>query len=98
MAAKKHIWITAVLLVGLWGYCPASVPAANDPPNVSEISVQQLKNMLGKPDTVIIDVRTTRSWWRSEKKIPTAVRENPAKVDHWAPKYAKNRTLIFYCA
>jgi hypothetical protein len=98
MVTKKHILITSILLVGLAGFAPASVPAAQDPANVSEISVHQLKSILGKPDTVIIDVRTLRSWWRSEKKIPTAVREDPAKVDHWAPKYAKDQTLIFYCA
>jgi len=98
MAAKNHIWITAILLAGLSGFVPVSAPAAEDPANVPEISVQQLKNMLGQTDTVIIDVRTLRSWWRSEKKIPTAVREDPDKVDRWAPKYAQDRTLIFYCA
>jgi hypothetical protein len=98
MAAKNHIWITVFLLAGLAGFAPVSAPAAEDPANVSEISVQQLKNMLGQPDTVIIDVRTRRSWWRSEKKIPTAVREDPDKVDRWAPQYTPDRTLIFYCA
>ena len=98
MVAKKHILISAVCLVCLLGFARASAPAAEDPTNVSMISVHQLKNMLGKPHTVIVDVRTLRSWWRSEKKIPTAVREDPAKVDQWALKYAKNQTLIFYCA
>ena len=97
MITKNHILITAVCLVCLLGVAPASIPAANDPANVPKISIDQLKNMLGKPDIVIIDVRTFRSWWQSEKKIATAVREDPAKVDQWAPKYAKDQTLIFYC-
>jgi hypothetical protein len=98
MVIKNRILITAVCLVCLWGAAPASIPAAKDPANIPKISVHQLKNMLGKPDIVIIDVRTFRSWWQSEKKIPAAVREDPAKVDQWAPKYAKDQTLIFYCA
>jgi hypothetical protein len=60
------------------------------------ISVDRVKQLLGAPDTVIIDVRKPRSWWRSSKKILTAVREDPSKVDRWAAKYTKDQTLIFY--
>lgn len=76
----------------------AAVPVANDTGDVSRISVDQVKARLGSPDTVIIDVRTHRNWWRSSKKIPTAVREDPSKVDQWLQKFARNQTLIFYCS
>jgi len=69
---------------------------ASDTQRVPRISAGQVKQLLGKPETVIIDVRKPRSWWRSSKKISTAVREDPAEVDQWAAKYAKDQTLVFY--
>jgi hypothetical protein len=71
---------------------------AGDTPEVSKMTVHQVKDLLGLPNTVIIDVRTYRNWWRSSKKIPTAVREDPSRVDQWIEKYFKNQTLIFYCS
>jgi hypothetical protein len=65
---------------------------------VPRISAQQVKKILGNSDTVIIDVRRYRNWWRSSKKISTAVREDPSRVDQWIKKYARNKTLIFYCS
>ena len=75
------------------GYAPVN---AGDITEVSIISVDRVKHMLGKSDTVIIDVRKARSWWRTSKKIQTAVREDPSKVDQWARKYTKDQTLVFY--
>jgi len=71
---------------------------AGDTRDVPRISVHQVKALLGQPDTVIIDVRRYRNWWRSSKKIPTAVRENPSKVEQWIEKYGPHQTLIFYCS
>jgi hypothetical protein len=71
---------------------------ASDTKGVSKISVDQVKQFLGQPDTIIIDVRTPRNWWRSGKKILTAIREDPSKVDQWFKKYTKDQTLIFYCS
>jgi len=76
----------------------AIVLFADDTREVARISVHQVQKLLGRPDTVVIDVRTYRNWWRSSKKIPTAVREDPLKVDQWIEKYVKDQTLIFYCS
>ena len=84
------IWL---LIVGL----PVQ-PLAGDTSDISKISVQQLKDLLGRPDTVVVDVRTDRDWWRSSRKIPGALREDPSKVDQWMGEYFKNQTLIFYCS
>jgi rhodanese-related sulfurtransferase len=75
-----------------------AVLLADDTGDVSRISARQVKKLLGDPDTVVIDVRTYRNWWRSSKKIPTAIREDPARAEQWIDKYAKNQTLIFYCS
>jgi hypothetical protein len=65
---------------------------------VPRITVARAGALLGSPDTVIIDVRTDRTWWRSKHKIRGAVHENPYEVSDWADNYSKNQTLIFYCA
>jgi hypothetical protein len=70
--------------------------AADNEKNVSAISVHQVKQLLNNSDTIIIDVRKYRNWWRSSKKILSAVREEPSKVDQWAQKYPKDKSLIFY--
>ena len=69
---------------------------ASDTKDVPRISAGQVSQLLGQADTVIIDVRKLRNWWRSSKKILTAVREDPSKVDQWAKKYTQNQSLIFY--
>ena len=81
-------------LLLIFGHTP--LLEASDTKSVPGISVDQVNRLLGKPDTVIIDVRKPRNWWRTSKKILTAVREDPSKVDQWARKYAKGHTLIFY--
>jgi len=70
---------------------------ASDTKRAPRISAAQVNQLLGKPDAVIIDIRQARDWWRTSKKIATAVREDPSKVDRWMPKYAKDQTLVFYC-
>ena len=81
-------------LLLILGYSP--LLNASDTKSVPGMSVDQVNQLLGRPDTVIIDVRKPRNWWRTSKKIFTAVREDPSKVDQWARKYAKSQTLIFY--
>ena len=69
--------------------------AGNDE-NVPGISVHQVRQLLNNSDAIIIDVRKYRNWWRSSKKILSAVREDPSKVNQWAQKYPKDKSLIFY--
>ena len=71
---------------------------ADDSKEVPRIAVQDAEKLLGSHDTVIIDVRRFRNWWRSSKKILNAVREDPSQVNQWRHKYSRNKTLIFYCA
>ena len=65
---------------------------------VPRISVEKARELLGSPDVIIIDVRTAKTWWRSSKKILTAVREEPGAVEKWASTYPKDKTLILYCS
>ncbi len=72
------------------------VPAMSQ--EVPRISKEDLREMLGKPDVVIMDVRTGSDWNASTAKIKGAVREEADKVESWIEKYPKDKTLVFYCA
>jgi predicted sulfurtransferase len=98
MFFQKHFVCSTIFFVCLLilGHRPEL--AAADKSTVPRISAAQVKQMIGLPQTVIIDVRRSRNWWRSSKKILTAMREDPSKVDKWAQKYAEDKTLIFYCS
>ena len=96
MALRKCLpyAISLLLMLLILGHAPWL--NASDTTRVTRISADQVRQLLGQPDTVIIDVRKPRNWWRSGKKILTAVRENPSTVDQWASKYTRNQSLIFY--
>jgi rhodanese-related sulfurtransferase len=66
--------------------------------DVSRITKEQLKGMLGDPNTAIIDVRANVDWVGSNLKIKGAIREDPRRVNSWMEKYPKEKTLVFYCS
>ncbi len=65
---------------------------------VPRMTPEELKEMLGKPGIVIIDVRSNADWMDSTQKIKGAVRQDPKKVSSWMGKYPKDRGLVFYCS
>ena len=85
-------WLAVVLSLGI--VLTAVLPAMSQ--EVPKISKEDLKEMLGKPDSVIVDVRTGSDWNASTFKIKGAVREEPDKVDSWIEKYPRDKTLVFY--
>lgn len=64
--------------------------------NVSKITKQELRSMLGDPDVTILDVRPEQQWRASELKIRGAIHENPKEVESWANNYPNDKTLILY--
>lgn len=58
---------------------------------------EQLLPMLGKPDVVIIDVRTKYDWDNSKVKIPGSLREEGMKFASWMKNYPKDKTIVLYC-
>jgi rhodanese-related sulfurtransferase len=88
---RKMMVILAVLIVVL-----AAAIAQADAPLMTDV---ELKAKLGDPALTIIDVRQQAHWNASDRKIVGAVREDPgAAVESWASKYAKDKTLVLYCA
>jgi len=89
---------TGLIIAVMAGMLFCRTTASADAVEVPRISVERAKQMIAGPDVAVIDVRTAKTWWRSPYKITNAIREEPGSVEHWAEKYPKNKTLIFYCS
>jgi hypothetical protein len=95
----RNVFAAAFLIFVLMSGTPLGPTAASATSiEVPRISIERTRQMLASTDTVIIDVRTAKAWWRSTTKIENAVREEPGSLERWAQKYPKNKTLIFYCS
>ena len=65
---------------------------------VPRMNKEELKELLGNPDVIIIDVRQPGQWDESSIKIWGAQREDPGKeTESWAMKYQKDKTIVLYC-
>jgi len=89
----KSIFQTLLLLI----LCLSSFSllSAKD---ITLISADELKGLLGNPDVLVIDVRSDQDWARSELKIKGALWENPLEVGSWAKNYSPEKTIVLYCA
>ncbi len=79
----------AFMVLGIW----VSLVLASE---IQRISKEELKSMLGKPEVVVIDVRTLLNRKMRLKQIKGAVREDPDAVKSWAKKYSKEKTIVLY--
>lgn len=80
-------------LVALAGYSapPSSVE------QVPRLTKEQVRDMLGKPGVVILDVRYIKQYEQSDRKIPGAVFFQPETLDEFVKNHPqKNRTYILY--
>jgi rhodanese-related sulfurtransferase len=94
MRSKRKLRLMTVISLGLSLALVLPVLAADAP----RIEKEKLKDMLGKPELMLIDVRAGADWKASTQKIKGAVREDPDQVDTWMKKYPKDKTMVFYCA
>ena len=99
---RSVILVVTGLVLSLLVAGPSFVTGAADDkipfPEVPRITKEQLKEMLGKPDVVIIDARPVEQWKYSDQVIPGTVHEDPLAIPSWAQKYDKNTKTIIYCA
>jgi hypothetical protein len=97
---KKNVTgflLSLMVLMLLWGAgCTAMTKIATK--DVPRMSVDELKSSLGDPAYVVIDVRSGSDWDGSSIRIKGAVRETGGNVADWASRYAKNKTIVLYCA
>lgn len=65
---------------------------------VATMTTEELGAKLGSPEVVIVDVRLGKDWKASESKIKGAIRVEADAIETLATTYAKDKTLVFYCA
>lgn len=92
---KRKMAILAVLAISLGLLEVGSVSFAEQ---AKRMTKEELKAMMDSPDLVVLDIRQGKDWTASEHKIQGAVRENPGKLNEWAEKYDKEKTVVLYCA
>ncbi len=80
------------LVLGLGFACTGT--AAKDAPLATK---DEVNAAMATPGLVIIDVRASSDWEKSDQKIKGAVREDPKSLD-WAKKYGKDQDIVLYCA
>ena len=92
----KNRWVFIGMIAALMALaCRPFVTADSKVPRMTK---EELRQIMERPDVVILDVRTGESWKRSDRMIKGAVRENPEKdVKLWANRYGRDKTLVFYC-
>jgi hypothetical protein len=94
MRKKLTIFLVAMTIFALLGLFANSAVAED----VSRVTKEELKTMMGESQLVVIDVRTGKDWDGSKLKIKGAVREEPRNATSWAGKYDKQKTYVLYCA
>jgi hypothetical protein len=104
LTAKEDDWMTkwrvlilfAVSLSLAMTVAFQDILPASEAKDIPRMTKEELKPMLGSPDVVVVDVRTASEWDGSDLKVKGAIREDPKKVNSWADKYPKDKTLVFY--
>jgi hypothetical protein len=81
------------LSLALVGLIIISVFAAEDVPRISK---EKLKELLGNPNVIILDVRHDENWQESEFKIKGAIRRRPKFFDSWANEFPRDKVFFLY--
>lgn len=92
---KRRMAFLAAAAVSLALFAVGSFSFAEE---AERMTKEELKAMLGSPELVLLDIRMGRDWTASEMKIKGALREDPGKLEEWAGKYDKDKTVVLYCA
>lgn len=94
MKKEKFSTIKSIVLgLALVVFISISALAADAVPRIGK---EQLKEMLDNSDVVILDVRTSKDWQKSEFKIKGAIRRRPELFDSWANELPRGKTLVLY--
>ena len=69
---------------------PASVE------QVPRLTKEAVREMIGKPDVVLVDVRYIKQYEQSGEKIPGAVFVQPENFDEFVKNHPKEKTYVLY--
>jgi predicted sulfurtransferase len=85
--------VALLLLVALAGY--SAMPTTVE--QVPRLTKDAVKDMLGKPDVVILDIRYIKQYEQSDKKLPGAVFVQPENFDEFVKNHPqKDKTYVLY--
>jgi predicted sulfurtransferase len=85
--------VALLLLIALAAH-PAMPTTVEQVPRLTK---QAVKEMLGKPDVVIVDIRYIKQYEQSDKKLPGAVFVQPENFDEFVKNHPqKDKTYILY--
>ena len=74
-----------------WSAPPSSVE------QVPRLTKDTVREMLGKPDVVIVDIRYIKQYEESDRKLPGAVFVQPENFDDFVKKHPKkDATYVLY--
>ncbi len=93
---RKPILISALvavlLLIALAAY--SAMPTTVE--QVPRLTKENVKEMIGKPDVVIVDIRYIKQYEQSDKKLPGAVFVQPEDFDEFVKNQPKDKTYVLY--
>jgi hypothetical protein len=95
MLKQRYILVLAFLLALILAGAMGDLSVADVVPRMPK---EELKELIGNSDLVVLDVRTGSDWSGSKYKIRGAVRENPGEFASRMAKYPRDETIVLYCA
>ena len=93
---KKNKFSIIKLIVSGLTLIALALTSAVAADRIPRISKEQLKEMLDASDLVILDVRNSEDWQKSEFIIKGAIRKRPELFDSWAKEFPRGKTLVLY--
>ena len=90
---KRSLSLFLVPAVLLLLSCASLAASPNDIPRMTK---EQLKPLLGTPDVIVLDVRSSADYNSSDEKIKGAIRVEPGDAKTVAEKYPKDKTIVLY--
>jgi hypothetical protein len=61
-----------------------------------KVAKEQIRDLVGKEDFFLLDVRPNEQWRATPVKLPGAVHEDPEDVAAWAYRYPKGAKIVTY--
>ena len=96
MNVKPILIASLTALLSLFALAGYSAPPEKVE-QVPRLTKEAVKEMLGKPDVVIVDARYIKQYEQSDKKLPGAVFVNPENFEEFVKNHPqKDRTYILY--
>jgi predicted sulfurtransferase len=93
---RKPILISAMvaglLLIALAAH--SAMPTTVE--QVPRLTKETVKEMIGKPDVVIVDIRYIKQYEQSDRKLPGAVFVQPEDFDEFVKNHPKDKTYVLY--